>query len=115
MTQPHHITVHHYSAWVYVESKHGTALEFVLHDTAERNGFTNYEEALWADIKAEFKDDPDISAPQETQGYGHISFQVMAPTAAALEATFPRCEAVVKRWKAKYHVERMTRGGKGKL
>ena len=106
-----------FGAWVAIETKHGSRLEFVLSAADDRNGnprhhahvFTTYTDRLWDMLKAEFKRSKSIDV-REKQEYGDVMFYIQANTLKELQSAIVRAERVAQRWINKYRVNSMKRG-----
>jgi hypothetical protein len=108
-----------YQALFFVETVHGSQLEFVLDDADKRARrptraelhpsaltFTSYTETLWDMLSAEFKKAQDVRVREKSE-YGGVSFLLEAPTVDALQRALARCEKVVQRWVNKYRINHM--------
>lgn len=110
--------VYSFSAWITVETRHGSRLEFVLSDADDRNGnprhhehvFTTYADRLWDMIRKEFERSKSIRLA-ETSEYGDIMFCLQADTLKQLQSAIVRSERVTRRWINKYRINNMKRRG----
>jgi hypothetical protein len=108
------ISTHSFGAWIAVETKHGSRLEFVLRAADDRNGrphhhehvFTTYTDRLWDMLKKEFKRSKSIDV-REKQEYGDVMFYIQANTLKELQSAIVRSERVTQRWVNKYRVNIM--------
>ncbi len=111
------ISTYSFGAWVAIETKHGSGLEFVLSAADDRNGnprhhahvFTTYTDRLWDMLKKEFKRSKSIEV-REKQEYGDVMFYIQANTLKELQSAIVRSERVTQRWINKYRVNRMSQG-----
>lgn len=107
-------SIYSFSAWITVETKHGSRLEFVLSDADDRNGnprhcanvFTTYVDRLWDMLKKEFERSKSIEV-REKQEYGDVMFYIQANTLKELQSAIIRSERVTRRWINKYRVNGM--------
>lgn len=103
-----------FGAWIVIETKHGSCLEFVLSAADDRNGnprhharvFTTYTDRLWDMLKKEFKRSKSIDV-REKQEYGDVMFYVQANTLRELQSAIVRSERVTRRWINKYRIHSM--------
>lgn len=100
--------VSHYQAWVVVDHPAASPLEFILTRAAERNGKEPdfYWDALFRAVELEFTTDKTCGMI-ETSVYGDIMMNIESETLIELDKTLKRCQTVINRWKAKYHINRM--------
>lgn len=108
------ISVYSFGAWVVIETKHGSRLEFVLSAADDRNGnprhhehvFTTYTDRLWDMLKKEFKRSKSIDV-REKREYGDVMFYIQANTLKELQFAIWRSERVTRRWINKYRIHSM--------
>jgi hypothetical protein len=104
------ISVSSYSAWVNVETDHGSSLEFVLSAAAERKSLTlspdYYSKSLFDSI-CEALEPLNYAWFDSHQTYGDISYKISANTLEALHEAINISAKVVNTWSKRYNVNKM--------
>lgn len=96
------IDVDCYTVCFYIETVHGSDLEFVLDDTADRTG-NDYYDALAKMLRSENIDCVEYGA------YGSVNFSIRADTIEELSRDIAKANDVVQQWIHKYNVNKMKR------
>ena len=102
------IQVEDYKVQFTVATRHGSSLEAVLRDAAERQDLdpSHYIDELSDALDLRFKDHDGMWMHDSTY-YGDLFFTVGADDAMLLQDALAACEEVVIAWAKKFNVERM--------
>lgn len=103
-----------FKARLFVQTKHGSGLEFVLQAAEQRrtgetmpyHTFTTYTDALAAMLYKEFAKSKSMRVVSYSE-YGDLSYEVEADSIAELQKAIDRCEKITRRWLNKYRIEGM--------
>lgn len=103
-----HIDVDFYSVTFFVETKHGTSLEFVLTDAKERTG-RDYANELWDSMNQALKDVFGASEAEvvSQRFYGGVSYRLNVSNQENIEAALKVCSDAIERWIKRYHINSM--------
>lgn len=101
-------TIMTHEATFSVNTVHGDQLEFVLHDTAERNGrHWNHYFILLDCMIGDASKDIDTARYMESSLYGEYTITVAAESVEALTQFLTAIDKVIANWIAKYGINRM--------